>query len=288
MRRDYTGASQRTAIPQRPQFGRIAGRCGRSDGMLTTAEVRVRTEWDYQVRTTCQEFHNRTLAADRFGFEDATRWLARTAPAATTIQEADWLKTMLKDAAVSSAIVFHQRCHRRKTDSPCALSPIEAAHHTWAQHHEDPRVTVERWLAEFMTAFDRAHPTSIAERAAAILRSQFLDPPGLVELARSVGTSRSVLADEFRKEYSLSCGEYLECVRVRHFITQASTSAVALTALGEQSGYRSYKNLVAAVRRRTGLLPQSIRQLPSVECETLCVRVGAPSGGSLVALVSDR
>lgn len=243
--------------------------------MEPNAEATLRPDWIYDIRTRCQEFHNRTFATDRSGFEAAVRWLRCTTPASQTIQEADWLKTLLKDSAVSSAIAFHRRYHRRKPAARCAQSPVEASYHVWSQHDDDPRVMLERWLTEFLEAFDAEHPTSLAERAATVLRSQFLNPPRLDELARALGTSRSVLTVAFKQEFSLTCGEYVECVRVQHFISEARTSADALTTIAEQSGYRSYKNLVAALRRQTGLLPRSVRTLASAECERLHARSGS-------------
>ena len=245
----------------------------RCDAMRLTAEVWVRSEWMYQVRTACQEFQNRTFDSDRHGFAEAARWLRRHTPEAQTIQEAEWLKTMLKDGIVSSGIAFHRRYHRRLGRSQCGQSPVEASHHVWAQHHHDPRVTLEQWITQFRKDFDRTHPMTIAERAAAILRSRFCNPPGLDELARLLGTSRSMLVRAFKNELSVTPREYVERVRLERFISEARNSKVSLTTLAEQFGYRSYHNLVDGIRRRTGQLPRTVRTLSSDGYEQLRARV---------------
>ena len=143
------------------------------------AEFPVRAEWMYEVRSACQMLQCRVWQADRPQFEDALGWLPEAVPSAISSQETETLKDFLRIGAVEAARVFHKAYHEQHLHRQCPASPLEAVLDVWADHHADPRVVFKRWTKAFLSAFDETHPLSPTERAAAILRDRFRNPPTL-------------------------------------------------------------------------------------------------------------
>jgi len=224
-------------------------------------EFQIRSEWMFQVRSACQQFGCRIYQADRSQFELAVDDLPRTLAAADTLQEAVALRDLLALCSARNGTTFHQDYHRRRPDVPCTASPVEATLHVWSLHHDDPRVTWARWGSAFLSAFDATHPSSPGERAAAILRARFQDPPNLTELAELVGTSKTVLTSDFGRRTGMSPGEYLTRFRLRRFVDEMRKPGVNAGRLAEHVGYASYHNLLDAFRERTGFKPSAVRGL---------------------------
>jgi AraC-like DNA-binding protein len=224
-------------------------------------EFPVRPEWMYQVRSACQLLQCRVWQADRPQFEDALGWLSEAVPSAISPQETEALKDFLKIGAVEAARVFHRAYHEQHACQACVASPVEAVLHVWAGHHADPRVLFKRWTEAFLSAFDATHPLSPTERAAAILRVRFRNPPALNALAIETGSCRSGLTRGFRQRYGISCGEYVTRVRLRWFIDEVRKPSPNAGRLAEEAGYNRYHNLLDALRRTTGLTPGEVRQL---------------------------
>ena len=139
----------------------------------------------------------------------------------------------------------------------------------WADSHDDPRVTLERWIAAFLRLLEDTHPSSPAERAAPILRACFASPPDLDTLARECGSSRRALTLDFMRRYGMSSSEYLTRVRLRWFIEEVRMPGSNSGRLAEAAGYRSYHNLSDALRSRTGCSPTAIRGLSHNEVREL-------------------
>jgi AraC-like DNA-binding protein len=84
-------------------------------------------------------------------------------------------------------------------------------------------------------------------------------------LAGEVGASRSMLTRRFRRQYGISCFEYLTRVRLRWFVNEVREPGANAGRLAQQAGYQRYHNLLDALRRRTGLTPREARRLPHHE-----------------------
>jgi len=229
--------------------------------MNGTAQFPVRPEWMFEVRSVCQAFDCLAFQADRPQFELALRWLGEALPAARTLQETDALKDRLKICTFETGTAFHQAYHRHPPHRPCPGSPVEAALHAWGKPDNDPRETLRHWTTVFLSAFDSTHTSTPAERAAAILRARFTDPPGLRALAIESGCTTSGLTRGFKARYGISCGEYGIRHRLRWFIDAVRTPGSNAGRLAEQAGYGSYHNLVDALRGRTALTPREVCRL---------------------------
>lgn len=227
-----------------------------------SVELPIRADWMYAVRVACQEFHNRALLLDdRLSVQEALTWLGGATPAARSIQEADALKNLLKDTAIDAGMRLHHAYHARIADSRCEGSPVEASAPVWSAHDADPRVVLGRWTRAFFAAFDSTHPMSMTERAMQVLRTRPERPPGLGELARLLGSSKSVVARALQRDLGMSRGEYVTRLRLRWFITESARAGANLTRLAEAAGYSSYHNLVGALRGRAGITPREILRL---------------------------
>jgi hypothetical protein len=138
--------------------------------MGITAEVLIRADWVYQLRSACQSFHCRTLGSDRFDFERALTWLYDTAPTPATLQESEALRERLKMCGIEAALLFHREYHRGSSE-PCPGSPVEATWDVWmTTHHLDPRVTLSAGPSCFCAASTRRihrRPPSAPPRSSA-------------------------------------------------------------------------------------------------------------------------
>jgi AraC-like DNA-binding protein len=237
--------------------------------MEKIAERPIRTEWMFEVRSACQSFHCTACHADRAQFESALKWLWESAPAPESLQEAEALKDRLEMCAIEAGTAFHHAYHARSPHAHCVGSPVEATLHFWAAYHIDPRVMLRRWSEAFLSAFDTTHPSSAAERAAAILRARFRTALDLDALATDTGACRSALTRHFRACYGMSCGEYLTRVKLRWFIDEVRKPGSNAGRLAEEAGYNRYHNLLDALRRRTGLTPAEVLHLPDNEVREL-------------------
>jgi hypothetical protein len=126
------------------------------------------------------------MDAERMEFEQALHWLPHAVPESHSLQEMEALNALLRMCAVNAGTLFHRNYHgreaegrtvSRKRHQPCQAGAIEAALTAWTPNAPDPREAFERWARTFLCAFDATHPIDPAERAAAILRTEFRNPP---------------------------------------------------------------------------------------------------------------
>lgn len=170
----------------------------------------------------CQTFACRTFLGDRYELQEGLEWLQQTLPRADTRypQQAAVLRELLMISVQCAAVGVHGRYHRLVSPRCAGTSYEEASMALWSTSCDDPRVPLALWTRGYFAAFDATHPWPAAGRAAAIIRRQYSDPPGLDELARHVNASRRTLSREFQRLYEMSPGEYLVRVRLRRFIEE--------------------------------------------------------------------
>jgi AraC-like DNA-binding protein len=218
------------------------------------------------------------MDAERMEFEQALHWLPHAVPESHSLQEMEALNALLRMCAVNAGTLFHRNYHgreaegrtvSRKRHQPCQAGAIEAALTAWTPNAPDPREAFERWARTFLCAFDATHPIDPAERAAAILRTEFRNPPDLDTLARRVGSSKSNLTLRFHERYGIPCGEYVTRVRLAWFTEAVRKPGSNAGQLAEEAGYGRYHNLCDALRARTGLTPREIRELSIEEFREL-------------------
>jgi AraC-like DNA-binding protein len=232
----------------------------------------------FQLRSVCQSFACLMMDAERMEFEQALHWLPHAVPDPASLQEMDALNTLLSMCAVNAGTLFHRNYHHREAERrtqskrqhrPCQAGEIQAALTAWIPNAPDSREAFERWARTFLCAFDATHPIGPVEGAAAILRSEFRNPPDLDTLARRVGSSKSNLTLRFHERHGISYGEYVTRVRLAWFTKAVRKPGSNAGQLAEDAGYRRYHNLCDALRARTGLTPHEIRDLTREEFHAL-------------------
>jgi DNA-binding response OmpR family regulator len=97
-------------------------------------------------------------------------------------------------------------------------------------------------------------------QALSVLDKRMSDPPGLVQLARELGTNERKLTDIFRQRVGLTVFDYFSELRLetaRHLLEQ---SAMRVQMIAGHVGYRNAGDFTRAYRRRYGMSPREYRQ----------------------------
>lgn len=165
---------------------------------------------------------------------------------------------LLRYAGQLTRFVHRAQGPCRRRGCACTTGRLEAAAlAVWMDDHDDPRQTFADWARDYARQI-AAHPGPVSARVASLLEKRLAGPPGLAEVAKTAGISRTLMSTAFKADYGVTPFEYHTRLRLRR--------AVALLREGEkarevarQSGYRSHKNFNLALREYTGLTPTAVR-----------------------------
>lgn len=117
------------------------------------------------------------------------------------------------------------------------------------------------WTRIYLERFDRTHGWPAALRAAAILKRTLASPPPTVAvLARLVGCSRSSLIRDFHDQFGTTVGAFTRQLRIQEAMRLLHETTWSIEAIAETVGFKSTKNLYAAIRHLTGLTPAGVRR----------------------------
>jgi AraC-like DNA-binding protein len=175
-------------------------------------------------------------------------------------------RAVLVLAILQAARAGIARAHHRQPVSCCSC---DAAAGECAQALACPGVTGDRlsvrtWVDRFLSQIATAHPPVPAHYAAAVIRNDPLRGWTLKELARRVSLNPVRLSGQFERAFGVRPGEYLHLARVARAVSLFDTSA-KVEAIAMEVGYRSKKDLYAALSRWVGASPTDLRVLPAVE-----------------------
>jgi len=131
----------------------------------------------------------------------------------------------------------------------------------WQHVAEDVRLLLDAWQDAFLSEFDRNHPTPLADRAAAILRTRYADALTIDTLARELGCARTRVIREFRATFEMSVGAYHKRVRLQSGILLLRRTAYSVEAIARIVGYRSPKHFYSALVAITGMTPAQVRAM---------------------------
>jgi AraC-like DNA-binding protein len=132
----------------------------------------------------------------------------------------------------------------------------------WGEH--DPRLAFREWMKAFLAYFGREHPVTSSARAAALMRADPLKTWRLMDLARAVGTRPARLRQEFQQLFGMRPAAYLQLIRASRAVSLLRTATKVEVAAWEV-GYRSKKDLYAALKRWVGSTPAELRALSDDE-----------------------
>ena len=132
----------------------------------------------------------------------------------------------------------------------------------------DPRLAFSNWLDTFFAGVERDHPADSAVRVAQIIRRN----PGRAwtvgALADAVSARPARLGREFQARFGMRPSAYVHLARTTRAVSLLRTSA-KVEAVAWEVGYRSKKDLYAALSRWAGITPTGLRALSDEECDWL-------------------
>ena len=132
----------------------------------------------------------------------------------------------------------------------------------------DPRLAFRDWLDTFLGSLERDHPPDSAVRAAQIVRRSPAKTWTIESLAVAAGTRPARLRRDFHARFGMRPSAYVHLVRTTRAVSLFRTAA-KVEAIAWEVGYRSKKDLYAALRRWAGATPTQLRALSDDECEGL-------------------
>jgi AraC family transcriptional regulator len=99
------------------------------------------------------------------------------------------------------------------------------------------------------------------DEAKEILRSSFSGPPGLYQLAKSVGVHPVHLVRVFRKFQHCTIGEYIRQLRVEDSRHRMVFTDDSLVEIALSSGFADHTHFSRSFKRVTGMTPSEFRKL---------------------------
>jgi DNA-binding response OmpR family regulator len=108
---------------------------------------------------------------------------------------------------------------------------------------------------------DQAFPDdALFAGAVSALEDRLADPPGLVELARKLGTNERKLTEIFRQRVGMTVFGYFSEMRLETARHLLEGSSMRVQTISMQVGYRNAGDFTRAFRRRHGVSPREYRQ----------------------------
>ncbi len=107
---------------------------------------------------------------------------------------------------------------------------------------------------------DGHHPPWL-DRAEEILRTRFVEPPGLAAIAAELGIHPVHLARRFRRRFGCTAGEYVRRLRLERAERQLIGSDRPVGAIAHDAGFFDQSHFTRLFRRKTGLAPGRYRKL---------------------------
>lgn len=132
----------------------------------------------------------------------------------------------------------------------------------------DPRIAFRDWLGVFFSALETEHPADAALRAAQAIRREPARSWTIDALADAAGVRPAALRREFHARFGMRPAAYVHLVRVTRAIAPLRTPG-KVEAVAWDMGYRSKKDLYAALSRWADATPTEVRALSDDECAWL-------------------
>lgn len=172
------------------------------------------------------------------------------------------LSTVLMD--VCGRIVH--ALHEQNPAVPCSCEAMIWSHVSrFTQWRDaDPRTAFRAWLDVFFDGVNRNHPANSAVRAAQVIRDAPNRAWTLDALATAANARPAALRREFQARFGIRPIAYVHLARVTRAISLLRTPA-KVEAVAWDLGYRSKKDLYAALSRWASSTPTEVRGLSDDE-----------------------
>jgi AraC-like DNA-binding protein len=176
------------------------------------------------------------------------------------------LSTVLMDACGRVVQILHDQNPPAGCDCEKAIWAHVSRVPQWRD--ADPRPAFRHWLLVFFDTLEQRHPSDVAVRAAQALRREPQRAWTLVALAATVDTRPAALSREFQARYGMRPAAYLHLARATRAVAMLRTPATVET-IARDVGYRSKKDLYAALNRWAERTPGELRSLPAEQSHGL-------------------
>jgi YesN/AraC family two-component response regulator len=131
--------------------------------------------------------------------------------------------------------------------------------HLHARHQARKMMAIANFRAvDFDLADDPQE--KIFKRALSLIEARLTQPPGLVELSRSVGVNERKLTDIFRHKVGLSVFDYINQRRLECSRQLLDSSSLQVRQIADQLGYKNPGDFTRAFRRHYGVTPREYRR----------------------------
>jgi AraC family transcriptional regulator len=107
---------------------------------------------------------------------------------------------------------------------------------------------------------DRHHPPWL-DRAEEILRTRFVEPPGLATIAAELGVHPVHLARRFRRRFGCTAGEFVRRLRLERAERDLLGSDRSVGAVAHDAGFFDQSHFTRLFRKKTGMAPGCYRKL---------------------------
>ncbi|MEM9771567.1 MAG: helix-turn-helix transcriptional regulator [Cyanobacteria bacterium P01_D01_bin.73] len=107
--------------------------------------------------------------------------------------------------------------------------------------------------------YNRSVDAVYVHHASAILRQEFVNPPGVEALARSVGTNRFTLNKGFHQVYGMTPFSYLRECRLYNAYQLLLRSDLSISQISEAVGYSCRSKFAIAFRQKYGVNPKTFQ-----------------------------
>lgn len=110
----------------------------------------------------------------------------------------------------------------------------------------------ERAIRHVTPSIESPLVTSVAERAAALLRQRYCEAWTMQRLAQTLGSNRCTLTSEFRRMFGVGVHQFLVEVRLEAAEQRLLTSRDKVESIAQEVGFGTRKTLYDAYRRVRG------------------------------------
>ena len=106
----------------------------------------------------------------------------------------------------------------------------------------------------------RRNDEQLFEQAVVLLEKRLDDPPGLIEMARQLGTNQRKLTELFRQRVGMTVFNYFTELRLETARSLLEMSDTQIQLISDRVGYSNSGDFTRAFRRRYGVSPSEYRQ----------------------------
>ncbi len=138
----------------------------------------------------------------------------------------------------------------------------------FTERDEFSALALESLATELLIAASR-QPSHATERKAPpwldrvkeFLQQNFVEPPGLQELANAAGVHPTHLARVFRQFERCTVGDYVRAVRIDYARRKMLTSRESLVEIALSAGFADQTHFTRSFKRITGMTPSEFRRI---------------------------